>query len=214
MYNGQAYQDKYILNVLKNKTDGFFLEIGSNHPVTINNTYLLETQYNWKGIMVEYDASFLPLYREYRPNSIPTIHDATSIDYKKLFEDNNVPKYVDYLQIDLEVSNESTIKTLQKIDKDLLHSYTFATITFEHDIYAGNYYNTRDISRKILNDRGYICIFKDINNCENPFEDWYVHPSLVDMDYINKLVSINIKNYKVNPITKESINWKDINYDV
>jgi len=46
MYNGQAEQDKFILNVLKEKKDGFFLEIGSNHPININNTFVLETKYN------------------------------------------------------------------------------------------------------------------------------------------------------------------------
>jgi hypothetical protein len=69
-YNGQAEQDKFVLNVLKNKRDGFFVEIGSNHPVNISNSFLLESQYGWKGIMVEYDSSFLPLYEQHRPNSI------------------------------------------------------------------------------------------------------------------------------------------------
>ena len=45
-YKGQAEQDKYVLNVLKHKKNGYFLEIGSNHPININNTYVLETQFN------------------------------------------------------------------------------------------------------------------------------------------------------------------------
>ena len=63
MYLGQANQDKFVLNVLKEKSFGYYLEIGSNHPININNTYLLETKYNRKGIMVEYNASYLPLYQ-------------------------------------------------------------------------------------------------------------------------------------------------------
>ena len=42
MYLGQAQQDKFVLNVLNEKKNGYFLEIGSNHPININNTYLLE----------------------------------------------------------------------------------------------------------------------------------------------------------------------------
>lgn len=42
MFNGQAEQDKFVLNILKNKKKGFFLEIGSNHPIKINNSYILE----------------------------------------------------------------------------------------------------------------------------------------------------------------------------
>lgn len=78
MYLGQANQDKFILNILKEKRNGFFLEIGS-------------TQYDWKGIMVEYESSFLPSYIEHRPNSIHLINDATTIDYKNGFETNNAP---------------------------------------------------------------------------------------------------------------------------
>ena len=45
MFKGQAEQDKFVLNMLKNKKNGFFLEIGSNHPININNSYILEKNY-------------------------------------------------------------------------------------------------------------------------------------------------------------------------
>jgi hypothetical protein len=45
MFRGQSNQDRFVLNVLKEKKDGYFLEIGSNHPININNSYLLETNY-------------------------------------------------------------------------------------------------------------------------------------------------------------------------
>ena len=41
MYLSQAEQDKFVLQVLKEKKNGYFLEIGSNHPVNINNSYIL-----------------------------------------------------------------------------------------------------------------------------------------------------------------------------
>jgi len=90
MYLGQANQDKFVLNVLKEKRNGYFLEIGSNDPIDINNTYTLEKNYSWKGIMVEYDGSFLDLYKEHRPDSIHIINDATQVDYKNIFEINDV----------------------------------------------------------------------------------------------------------------------------
>ena len=213
MYLGQAEQDKFVLNILKEKTNGYFVEIGSNDPISINNTYLLENTYNWKGIMIEYNKNFLPHYKTHRPKSIHIINDATQIDYKKVFETNNVPLSIDYLQIDLEAENGSTIKTLQKFDEDIFDKYTFATITFEHDIYHTNLYNTREISRNIFNKRGYIRVFSDINNCGiNPYEDWYVHPDLVDMNYVNKLIENNNKFYVNNNITERTINWQDIQY--
>ncbi len=212
MYLGQAEQDKFVLNVLKNKKNGYFLEIGSNHPININNSYLLETKYDWNGIMVEYDSNFLSLYKEHRPNSIHIINDATEIDYKNVFEQNNMPLSFDYLQIDLEVNNGSTIKTLQKLDNEIFDTYKFATVTFEHDIYHTNFANTRLESRNIFAKRGYICVFEDINNENNPYEDWYVHPDLVDINYVNNLIENNKLHYVNHPITEKTINYKDIQY--
>lgn len=222
MFNGQAQQDKFVLNILKHKTNGFFVEIGSNHPITINNSYILEKSYNWKGIMIEYDNTYLDSYKLNRPNSIHVINDATKIDYKKLFEINNVPLNIDYLQIDLEVDNGSTLNTLKKLNLEVMDTYKFATVTFEHDVYHTNYLNTRIESRKIFEDRGYLRVFSDITtNDIDPYEDWYVHPELVDMNYINELINTNKKNYKSNPKRREyfsespineGINWHDIEY--
>jgi len=213
MYFGQANQDKFVLNILKEKRNGYFLEIGSNHPININNSYLLEKQYDWKGIMIDYDGSYLELYKIHRPNSIHIINDATKVDYKNIFEENNMPLSFDYLQIDLEANNGSTIKTLQKLDNEIFDTYKFATVTFEHDIYHTNFANTRLESRNIFKKRGYICVFEDINNQGvNPYEDWYVHPDLVDMNYVHKLIEINNTNFVNHPITEKTINWENIQY--
>jgi hypothetical protein len=215
MYNGQAEQDKFVLNILKQKTDGFFLEIGSNHPININNSFTLEKNYNWKGIMVEYEKSYLPLYQTVRPNSIHVIQDATQVDYLAVLDRLSPPnREMDYLQIDLEADNGSTIQTLEKLDAEVFDSYKFATITFEHDVYHTNKYNTRAKSREILKKRGYFCVFEDIHNItpDTVYEDWYVYPELVDMNYVNELVSKNVNRYVSNNITGKSINWKDIVY--
>jgi len=212
MYGGQAQQDKFVLNILKEKRAGYFLEIGSNDPIQINNTYILEKNYDWSGIMVEYDPTFLPLYNKHRPNSIHIINDATKIDYKNIFQINNVPSSIDYLQIDLEAYNGSTIQTLQKLDTDIFDNYTFATVTFEHDIYRTNNYNTRELSRTIFNKRGYVRVFNDVANGSNPFEDWYVHPTLVDMNYVNHLIQKNKIAYVTHPITGTMISWESIQY--
>jgi hypothetical protein len=162
--------------------------------------------------MVEYDSKFLSLYKQHRPNSIHIINDATKIDYKNVFEQNNMPLSFDYLQIDLEANNGSTIKTLQKLDNEIFDTYKFATVTFEHDIYHTNFANTRLESRNIFAKRGYICVFEDIHNDGYPYEDWYVHPDLVDINYVNNLIENNKPHYVNHPITGKTINWKDIQY--
>lgn len=202
----QAQQDVFILNILKGKKDGFFVELGSNDPIIINNTYLLENQFNWKGIMIEYDEKYLDKYKETRPNSIHVINDATLIDYNELFLKNDVPLNIDYLQVDLEPGNGSTLKLLELFDSSgIFNKYKFAVVTFEHDIYQTSnpdlsdkekqvFIDTKNKSIEIFKKNGYIMVFENINDKRDlsvAFEDWYVHPDLVDMNYINQLKNKN-----------------------
>ena len=154
-YNGQLLQDKFVLNLLKFKKNGTFVEIGTNNPIVNNNTYLLEKDFNWKGIMIEYIDKFEKMYKEQRTSTY-IIKDAEKIDFFQLLQSNNMPYNIDYLQIDLEVNNGSTINVLHHFDKYIFNTYKFAVITFEHDMYRenGKYNNTRELSRNIFEKRG------------------------------------------------------------
>ncbi len=164
MFRGQAEQDKFVLKILKNKKDGTFVELGTKYPIHSNNTFILESNFNWRGILIEYKDKWINDYKKHRPNSSYVIKDASKIDYKQLFLDTNMPNNIDYLQIDLEVDNGSTLNSLKKIENDVMKNYKFATITFEHDIYKSNFLDTRNESRKIFEKNGYIRVFSDINN--------------------------------------------------
>jgi hypothetical protein len=187
----EAGQDLFIINCLKGKQNGIFVEIGSAGYKHVNNTYVLETYFDWKGLMVEMDSQYLDEYKKYRPNSIHIIDDANKVDYKQIFINNQFPQNIDYLQIDLEIGNNSTLELLQKFDKEIFNHYKFATITFEHDLYRDPTKHTFNESRKIFEKRGYVRVFANVND----FEDWYVHPDLVDMNYIYYLIQKNKNNY-------------------
>ena len=201
-YNGAVGQDLFALKCLKFKKNGTFIEIGSHHPKRHNNTFLLETKHRWTGIMIEKDKRWLSKYKRIRPKSKHIIKNACNINYKQLFINNKIPKHIDFLSFDLEVTNNSTLECLQKMDKEVLKEYKFATITFEHDIYRGNYFNTREESRKIFDKYGYYRVFPDVMDGDHKFEDWYVHPDLVDMDYIKNID------------TKEGLYWKKIVFEL
>lgn len=190
MSYSQASQDLFVLHMTKFKTGGFFLEIGSNDPIQTNNSYLLESRYGWNGIMVEYDTSFKESYTKVRPKSVHAFEDARKVNYANL---TSGYKSMDYLQIDLDVNNRSTLDTLELLDRTVFDKTQFATVTFEHDIYTGNYFDTQKISREIFAKRGYQLVFPDVsvffNGANRVFEDWYVHPDLVDMEYVRKVQS-------------------------
>tara|TARA_R100000008_G_C3575627_1_gene165083 strand:+ start:868 stop:1650 length:783 start_codon:yes stop_codon:yes gene_type:complete len=218
-YNGQALADRFVLNCSSFKRNGYFLELGSREPKTTNNSYILEKEFGWKGFLVEKDRTHESSYRTIRPNSVPIIKDATQIDYKSLFKQNNFPNNLDFWQLDLEVRDNTALKTLIKINDEILGEYKFATVTMEHDIYTGfqTAVETRTKSREILQDRGYYCVFSDILDAPDvcplhlsdrmlkygcvdyPYEDWWVHPDLVNMEYIKHLQTKNKNKYmKIN----------------
>ena len=189
----QASQDIFVRCLTNKKNNGTFLEIGSNDPIFNNNTYVLEKEHDWRGVMVEYDSNFLNSYIIQRQKSIHIVNDAQNVEYRKILDENMFPENMDYLQIDLDVNNRSTLNTLELLDRTVFDKYKFSTVTFEHDIYTGNYFDTQRISREIFKKRGYILLFPDVSvfweNKMCKFEDWYVHPDLVSESVINKLRS-------------------------
>ena len=67
--NSQASQDLFVINVLKGKREGYFIEIGSHDAIHINNTFVLENKYDWKGLMIDYDNTYEESYIKNRPKS-------------------------------------------------------------------------------------------------------------------------------------------------
>jgi FkbM family methyltransferase len=49
----QFRQDLFVLTELNFKDNGFFVELGASNGVNFSNTYLLETEFNWNGILAE-----------------------------------------------------------------------------------------------------------------------------------------------------------------
>ncbi|WP_026662074.1 FkbM family methyltransferase [Butyrivibrio proteoclasticus] len=53
-YYSQFYQDYFLDKyVFRGKKSGFFLDVGGNDPININNTYFFEKERNWTGLAFE-----------------------------------------------------------------------------------------------------------------------------------------------------------------
>lgn len=50
---GQLYQDMFALWYNRFKKNGYFVDFGATDGITISNTYLLEKDYGWQGIVAE-----------------------------------------------------------------------------------------------------------------------------------------------------------------
>lgn len=189
--HAQAQQDTLVVLLTRGKKNGWYVEVGSNHPVDGNNSYVLEKTYGWRGLMVEMDPQFLPLYRQLRPLATHVIGDACRLDYAKLL--SGFPAHIDYLQLDLDVENRSTLSVLELLDATVFDRHKFGVVTFEHDIYRGDFFDTRARSREIFAARGYVMLFSDVRVFNlggwQAFEDWHAHPDVVGSDVVEKVVS-------------------------
>ena len=177
LYEGsysQAGQESFVLNTLNEKTNGFYLEIGAFDSKIMSNTYLLETKYGWSGIALEIDPDRSDEYSSNRSNICLTA-DATTFNYLDYFIKNNVPKRIDYLQVDIEPAFQS-LKALESLPLD---KYRFSVITFEHDLYADeNNAAIKQSAKDILLSFNYVLV-QDNVECEGKiFEDWYVDSNM------------------------------------
>lgn len=183
----EAYQDMFVLTMLNGKRNGTYLEIGAGSSFYGSNTALLEQTFNWKGIGIDIDEQFLRIHKRDRKNTV-LVFDATKIDYKDLLSSNGFLQDVDYLQIDCEPPN-ITYEILKMIPFD---SYRFAVITYEHDYYCDETKSYQEKARVFLESKGYIRVVNNISPDDvKNYEDWWVHPDLVDSKIIVKMLKVN-----------------------
>lgn len=169
------FQDLFVLAVLGGKKNGTYLEIGSGDPLVHNNTALLETEYNWRGISIDNNPALCYNFKENRRNTI-ICADALELGYEELFNKHCVGPTTDYLQIDCD---EASIEVLKKLP---LNTHKFGVVTFEHDCYRLGP-TIRDEARAIMKKHGYVLLVNDVAFTELcSYEDWYVHPDLVDIN--------------------------------
>jgi FkbM family methyltransferase len=65
----QLQQDLFVLSVLGVKHGGFFVEFGATDGRTLSNSLLLETDYNWRGILAEPGTGWHERLRRNRPTT-------------------------------------------------------------------------------------------------------------------------------------------------
>lgn len=179
----QVYQDMFILSILDGKRNGTFLEIGAAEPFRSNNTALLEKQYDWNGVSIEYQQKLVDQYKEVRSTKIYCL-DALDIDYNKFINENFETDIIDYLQLDIDPA-KNTYSLLERIP---FEKYKFRVITYEHDHYIDVRREWRQKSREYLESKGYFLLVNDISpEGHSSFEDWWVHPDLVDLELFKKM---------------------------
>ena len=127
-------EDTEVINYFKNKTKGFYVDVGCYHPIHRNNTYLLYKK-NWNGINIDTSQFSIDLFDYMRPNDLnyncaisnkneiiklfyqkelSQLSTTVSIQAEKVFQGNVKEKEIQAFTLD-EILNKSKYKN-SKID--------------------------------------------------------------------------------------------------
>ena len=166
-------QDVYCLVMNDFKRAGIYLEIGAGSPHDSSNSFLLEAQFSWSGISVEYNEALFKAFTSQRKNKC-ILADATTLDYRNLLNEEGFPLQVDYLSLDIDPPSN----TYRALKRCLDSQRRFSVITYEHDKY---YYGDRymKLSRELLHSSGYTMVAGNVKVFGKEFEDWWIDPSLI-----------------------------------
>ena len=127
----QLRQDLFVLFVTNFKQDGYFIEAGASNGVTFSNTFTLEKNFNWKGILIEPN-----IYWEESLSKNRTCH----IGYKALWKENSSVLFNEILNNPI-LSHISTVDPsswMFDINQEKKQQYIVPSITLLDVL---NYYN-------------------------------------------------------------------------
>lgn len=180
----QGGQDLFAVMMTEGMRDGFFLDIGCNNPVAINNTYLLESEFGWTGILVDLLAGC-----ETRKGKFFQC-DASNptSELKAAYE--QMPSIVDFLSLDIDEATWTAFCQLPQ-------SKRYRVSCIEHDTYCRGP-ETRDKIRSAMFAMGYSLVgmdvsvrFPDSSSPLGSWEDWWCDPKLVKPELIKKFTCAN-----------------------
>jgi len=196
----QLRQDLFVLSELDFKRNGFFVEFGAASGIDLSNTYLLEKEFGWKGILAEPARHWHTALKGNRScqietdcvwresNATLTFNEANNREFSTIdtysssdlhgWERKNGSKY-EVKTISLEDLLDK-YQAPRKIDYlsidtegseyEILSNFNFDKYQFQVITCEHNFASAREDIFSLLTKNGYIRKFDKISQ----FDDWYV----------------------------------------
>jgi FkbM family methyltransferase len=193
-------QDLFVLSELNFKRDGYFVEFGATNGITTSNTYLLNRQFGWRGILAEparrwhkdlvrnrscyietscvWKASNQILqFKEHEIGECSSIAEfSTAKSSKRTHNEAGVYDVQTISLVDLlaKYKAPSVIDYLsidtEGSEYDILNSFDFSTYRFRVITCEHNYTPSRGKVYDLLTQNGYVRKLERFSNVD----DWYV----------------------------------------
>jgi FkbM family methyltransferase len=197
----QILQDMFVLSYLKYKRNGYFVEFGATNGVDISNTYLMEKEFGWSGILaepakcwheklksnrschIETDCVWTHTgkilnFNETEMAELATISEYSENDYLKESRRNGTTYKVNTISLfDMLVKYDAPKKIdylsidTEGSEYEILRNFDFSEYKFEVITCEHNYTELRENIRTLLSKNGYKRVFDDISSVD----DWYVN---------------------------------------
>lgn len=199
MYYSQSNQDKWVVEFLRFKKNGYFVELGAYDGIQTSNTYYMEKNLGWEGLCVEANPR---VYQSLIKNRKSKNVNVALNDYvgecfflgdkitthgikvpcnllSNVLIENNCPNNIDYLSIDIEGYEYIVLKDFD------FDRWNIGMMTIEHNLYCdgdgrkNKIYNllTKNGFERVVEDAP--CLDKNPLYFNKPYEDWYVNKKLL-----------------------------------
>jgi len=200
----QIGQDIFTISLLSGKKNGYFVEFGATDGIGLSNTYMLEKNFSWSGILAEPGKNWhnklisnrsckvdlrcisdisgkqISFYESYSPE-LSTISGLEKSDsnLRKLKESYSV-ETVSLNDLLLHHKAPKVIDLLS-IDTEgselsILENFNFENYKFAIIVCEHNFTQNREKIFNLLTTNGYKRVWHEFTQ----FDDWYILPELID----------------------------------
>jgi FkbM family methyltransferase len=198
----QLRQDFFVLSQLKFKKNGYFVEFGATNGMDLSNTYLLENEFGWDGILAEPAKCWHDDLEKNRNCHIDTrcvwnesnlllkFNEVYSAEFSTIEKFSFSDRHMEERKTG-EIYEVETVSLLgllenynapEKIDYlsidtegseyEILRNFDFDKYTFQIITCEHNYGPIREEIHELLYSKGYVRLLEDVSH----IDDWYVKP--------------------------------------
>jgi FkbM family methyltransferase len=196
----QLFQDVWVLDQTDFQRDGFFVEIGAFDGGYLSNTYLLETKFGWRGILVEpnplHQAALAKRVRSQVSNRCVTARSGETVEFFVTKDpelstigayagsDSHAPRRLDHQTFQIEtvslldlLDQHKAPKTIDYLsvdtegsELDILGAFDFEKYDVRFLTVEHNHGPNKSKLRELMRSEGYRQVLEGWSR----FEDWYV----------------------------------------
>ena len=176
--------DLLIDYIFKSKKRGFYLDIGCQHPISNNNTYLLYKR-GWSGMNIDLDPKNIRLFNLERPKEI---------NICKCVSSNNSEKDLFFFHPGSPINSleKKTTKNKSNFSLKKIKTFTLNSILEDHKIRHIDYFN--------LDVEGH-----EIDILKN-FNIKYYKPKVISVEFIDyQMKKLEFKNNNINRVLQSDL---------